>query len=148
MSKLDKIASQDAYDYGLALMFFGEGAGTRRKLITAAIDQKVQDIPGYAEKFNEAFSKLNQLEVAEKALAERKRLDRAAKAGKNLRALRLGKPQNLSSDLAAIFLIGYVAHMYGWDKKAAAESKKLWQKAKTEVKFQKARREGRNVEKF
>lgn len=148
MNKLEKIAKQDAEDYGLALMFFGEGAGTRRKLISAVVDQKVNDIEGYAEAFDNAFGKLNQMEMAEKALAERKKIDRAAKAGKNLRALKSGNLNNLSTGVFVIVGAVYVAHVTGYDKKIEAETKKLYKKAKIEIKFRKARWQGKNVTKI
>lgn len=145
---IEKMAEQDAYNWGLAQMFFGEGAGTRRKLVEATINQRVLDIPGYEEALNAAYSKLNQIEMAEEALALRKRLDRAKTTHKNFRAIKSGNFKNVSD---GVFIIGgalYIAHLTGYDKKAIAEGKKLYRKAKTEIKFRKAKREGRNVEKL
>lgn len=132
MSKLDKIAAKDAYDYGVALMFFGEGAGTRRKLITAVVDQKVEDIPGYAEAFDKAFAKLDQLKIAEIALKERKKLDRAAKAGKNLRALKRGNIAGLTNGVYLIAGTYMVLRMTGYDKVVEAEARKAWAKGQRE----------------
>jgi hypothetical protein len=148
MSKLEKIAKQDAEDYGLALMFFGEGAGTRRKLISAVVDQKVNDIEGYAEAFDNAFGQLDQMEMAERALAERKKIDRAAKAGKNIRALKNGNLRGLSTGVFIAVGVVWIAHETGYDKKIEAEAKKLYKKAKIEIKFRKARWQGKNVTKI
>jgi hypothetical protein len=145
---LEKMAQQDAYEWGLAEMFFGEGAGTKRKLISAVVDQRMHDIPGYAEAFNEATSKLNQIEMAEKALALRKKIDRANTAGKNLRAIKSGNLNNLSTGVFIVVGGAYLAHATGLDKKVEAEAKKLYKKAKTEIKFRKMRAQGLNVEKI
>lgn len=133
MSKLEKMAQQDAHEWGLAEMFFGEGAGTKRKLIGAVIDQRMHDIPGYAEAFNDATQQLNQLEMAEKAVALRKRLDRGATVKKNFDAIRSGRLHQLSTGVYVVGGLIYVAHATGYDKKIEAEAKRLYRKAKVEV---------------
>lgn len=148
MNKIEKMAQADAHEWGLAEMFFGEGAGTKRKLISAKVDQRMHDIPGYAEAFSNATSQLNQLEMAEKAIALRKRLDRAEKASKNFRALKRGNLTGLSNGLFLVAGAAYLAHATGYDKKIEAEAKKYYKKAKVEVKFRKARFQGRNVERI
>lgn len=145
---LEALAKQDAHDWGLAQMFFGEGAGTRRKLVAARIDQRVLDIPGYEQALDKAYAKLNQIEMAEEALELRKKIDRANKAGKNIRAIKSGNLHAVSNGVYLILGGAYLAHATGYDKKIQAEAKKLWKKAKTEVKFRKARMQGRNVEKI
>lgn len=145
---LKKMAQQDANEWGLAEMFFGEGAGTKRKLIGAAIDQKMHDIPGYAEAFNDATEQLNQLEMAEKAVALRKRIDRGNAVKKNFNAIRTGRLHQLSTGVYVVGGLVYVAHATGYDKKIEAKAKTLYKKAKTEVKFRKAKMQGKNVEKL
>lgn len=140
MSKLEKMAKEDAYEWGLAQMFFGEGAGTRRKLVAAKIDQRVIDIPGYEEALDKAYAKIDQIEMAEKALALRKRIDRSAKAGKNLRAIRTGNLQNLSTGVFVAVGVVYVAHITGYDEVVKDEAKRLYRKVKTEVQVRKARK--------
>lgn len=141
---IEKIAAQDAYDYGFAQMFFGEGAGTKRKLIGTIVDQKMQDIPGYAEAFDAAFGELNQMEIAEAALKHRKYLDRTAKASQNIRALKNGKLNNLSTGLFVAAGVGIVLHQTGYDKVIEREVKIRYNRAKTEFKIWKA---GRNQNK-
>lgn len=148
MNKLDKMAAKDAYEYGVAQMFFGEGAGTRRKLIAVQVSEKAQSIPGYAKKFEAAVHDLSQMEMAEKAIAERKRIDQMAKAGKNMRALKSGNLNNLSTGVFVLVAGYYVAHQTGYDKVIAREAKVQYGRLKTEIKFQKARLEGRNVERL
>ena len=130
---LEAMASQDAHDYGFAEMFFGEGAGTRRKLIGATVNQKMATIPGYVEKFDEAFGKLDQSKLAEEALKERRKIDGVAKAGKNFRALKSGNLHNLSNGVFVVVVVGYGLHMTGYDKVILEETKKRYRKAKSHL---------------
>lgn len=147
---VEKMAAQDAYDYALAKMFFGEGAGTRRKLVSAVVEQRLQDIPGYEEAFQDAFAKLSQIEMAERALSERRKIDRAAKAAKNIRAIRSGNLKGLSTGVFVVVGGGYsaymLAQMMGYDPNE--ELKKLYKKARIEYRYRKARMRGKNVEKI
>lgn len=129
---LEKMAAKDAYDYGVAQMFFGEGAGTRRKLLDAVIGDKIRDIPGYEMAFEVAFSHLNQTELAEVAIKQRKNLDRAAKASRNFRALKSGNFNNLTTGVFVVVGVAIIAHQTGYDKKIEAEAKKLYRRAKVE----------------
>ena len=148
MNKIEKMAEKDAYDWGLAQMFFGEGAGTRRKLVAARIDQRVLDIPGYEQALDKAYAKLDQVEMAEKAVALRKKIDRANKTGKNIRALKNGNIRGLSTGLYVV-AGGYVlARATGYDKIIEAEARKRWAQAKSEYRYRKARWQGRNVTKI
>lgn len=147
-TNVSKIAEQDAYDFALAEMFFGEGAAIRRKLIRSAVKHKDDTIPGYRELFDQAFSQLNQVEIAEKALAERKKIDAAAKAAKNLRAIKTGNLGGLTNGLFLAVVVGYGAHALGLDELAKDEAEKLYKKAKTEIKFRRMRAKGLNVEKL
>lgn len=148
MSSIDKIAQQDAARWARAEMFFGEGAGTQRKLLWAEINKKLATIPDYESAFNEAYTKQDFAEHAIAAAKMRQKLDRTAKAGKNLRALKSGNLNNLSTGVFVVVGAAYLAHATGYDKKIEAEAKRLYQKAKVEVKFRKARMQGRNVEKI
>lgn len=132
MKKLDKMAQQDAYEWGLAQMFFGEGAGTRRKLVAAKIDQRVLDIPGYEKALDEAYAKLDQTEMAEKAVALRKRIDRAHGVNKNVRALRRGNFSGVSNGVFLAVGLYYVARTTGADKVIAQRTKETYAKAKAQ----------------
>lgn len=142
MSKIEKMAAKDAYEYGLALMFFGEGAGTRRKLIQAQVSDKVHTIPGYGDAFDKAFGNLSQMELAERAIKERKRIDAAAKAGKNIRALKSGNLGNLSTGVFVVVGGVILARQTGYDKKIEAQVKKQWYNAKAALK---ARTDGKRI---
>lgn len=143
-----KMAKQDAAAWARAEMFFGEGAGTRRKLLWAEINKKLSTVPGYQDAFNKAYVSQDWADHAIKAAQERKKLDRAAKVSKNFRALKSGNVRGLSTGVYVIVGGAYLAHVTGYDKKIEAEARKLWKKAKVEVKYRKARLQGRNVEKI
>ena len=69
-------AKKDAKRYANAKMFYGEGAGTQRKLLKAELDRKKKNIPGYEKAFNSAVSNANYSKAANRAIAKRKRIDR------------------------------------------------------------------------
>lgn len=146
MDKIHKLASKDAEVWAAAEMAYGEGAGTRRKLAIAEIDQKMATMPGYMEAFNKAYEGLDMTKFAKGAIKERKAADRAIKASKNLRALKSGKINNLST---GIFLVvgGYiVAKQTGYDKVIAAEVKKGVAAGKKYAKDLKASRQAQKAQ--
>lgn len=129
MKKFDKMVQNDAERWATAEMFYGEGAGTRRKLINAEILTKTQD-PAYEIALHEACRKLDMNKFAERAIKERKSIDRAAGAAKNFRAIRSGNLHNLSNTVFVVGGLAYVAHMTGADKLALEEAKKVYAKGK------------------
>lgn len=145
---LEKTAQKDAEKWLSAEMAYGEGAGTRRKLIGAEVESKMMDSQEYHDIFWQAYNALDKNKFAQAAVKERKAADRAIKTSKNIRAFKSGKLNNLST---GVFIIvgGYiVAKQTGYDKKIEAKAKALYKQAKIEVKVQKAKMQGRNVEKI
>ena len=136
MSNTKKQATKDAVEYARAQLFFGEGAGIRRRIIEAKVTDQVLKDPKYAEAFDKALGEQSWSEHAEKAVKERKRLDRGKSLSKNTRAVLTGRPKNASSNvIIALALVGYFAHQNGYDKVALAEAKKQYQKGKSWVKY-------------
>ncbi len=120
---INKIAADDASRTARAAMFFGEGAGTRRKLITAEIDHKAENIPGYQKAFEKAYLKQNFADHAIKATKERKRIDRSNKVGKNVGALVRGDRRGMSNGFAAVLIVASIAKVTGYDKVAIEKAK-------------------------
>lgn len=140
MKKLEKMAAKDAEAWAAAEMAYGEGAGTRRKLIDAQLQPKFAEIPGYWDAFDKAYSNLNMDHFAKQAIRERKAMDRAAKASKNLRALKSGNLHHLSTGLY-IIAGGYtIARLTGYDVVIKDEAIRLYKKAEVEVKIRNAKR--------
>jgi hypothetical protein len=74
-SKIDRDAKKDAREFARAKQFFGEGAGTRRKLIKATVEGKSAKNPAYAKAFQSHISKQDSSKHASKAVSERRRKD-------------------------------------------------------------------------
>jgi hypothetical protein len=70
----DNQARKDAEEFARAQMFFGEGAGTRRKLIRNRVDTLKKN-PDYRKAFEHHLSRQDMSEHVSKAKSERKRKD-------------------------------------------------------------------------
>ena len=66
-----RMVDKDVKRYADAKMFYGKGAGTRRKLLKAELDKKKKDIPGYEKLFNEKVTNADYAKSASKAKIER-----------------------------------------------------------------------------
>ncbi len=127
---VSKIAKKDAFDWARAEMFFGAGAGTRRKLLNAAIEDKVAKIPGYVELFEEYYSKQNFADHAIAAAKERKRIDRMVSLKKNGKGLLTGNKKQLTTVvLTGVFVWGVLVET-GYDEPIKAKTKELYGKTK------------------
>ena len=75
-----KLARKDAQRHADAKMFYGKGAGTKRKLLKAELDKKKRTIPGYKEEFDKALGNVDYSKSAKKAIRTRKTKDAAYRA--------------------------------------------------------------------
>lgn len=128
--KINKMAMEDARQWAYAEMFFGEGAGTRRKLLAASIQTKITQIPGYKEVFNAAYEKQDFSALAIRAAKERRRIDGSHFIKRNLGALARGDRRSMSNGFAASVIVLSVAHTTGYDKKAIVFVDKKYREAK------------------
>ena len=117
-------AKKDAKEYARAKMFYGEGAGNRRKLIKAKVNERSKDA-GYKQEFDKYLAKQNMAKHASKARAERKVKDakkRTAKTARGLYHLSMGDAAKVSATATVIFGL---AHATCVDKvvKNAAKTK-------------------------
>lgn len=78
-------AKSDAEEYARAKMFYGEGAGNRRKLIKARVEQRKKNDPDYAEEFERQLANQDMEKHAKKATQERKMKDSNARLQKAAR---------------------------------------------------------------
>lgn len=141
---VDKIAQDDAERWAYAELFFGEGAGTRRKLLNAEIMTKIDRLGDeYEEAMHKYYAAQDFAKLASKAAKERARLDKVAKRGKNVRALKNGNFRSLSTGVFVVVVGGYYAHQLGYDKWALEEAKKL--KAKAETKYREYKAKGKRA---
>jgi hypothetical protein len=73
---IDRMARKDAKESALAKMYYGEGAGTRRKLINKSVEAKIKRDPNYAKAFAAQLAKQDLSVAATKAVRKRSRTDK------------------------------------------------------------------------
>ena len=81
-------ARKDAKEFARAKMFYGEGAGTRRKLIKNTVDAKARKDPSYKKAFDYHLDKQDMSKHAYKARSERRHKDARADAAKTARGIK------------------------------------------------------------
>ena len=115
-------AKKDAKEFARAKMFYGEGAGNRRKLISATVKERSKD-PKYKEAFDRYYSEQDMSKHASAAKAERRTKDVGKAAGKTARGiyhLTVGDAAKVSAAVA----LGYgILKATGGDKKVAEFAK-------------------------
>jgi hypothetical protein len=127
--KTDRAAAKDAKEHALAKMYYGEGAGTRRKLIKATVEAKKKADPAYAEAFDRHLGNQDMAKATSKAQSQRKRTDRVngtVKTAKGIRHILNGNSQYANATAAILVGGALYAHKQGIDKL-------LFDKAKTFV---------------
>lgn len=62
-----RMAKKDAKEFARAKASYGEGAGTRRKLISQTVKQHSKTIPGYQEEFDRALAKQDMAKAVREA---------------------------------------------------------------------------------
>jgi len=77
--RTNRDARKDAQEFVRAKLFYGEGAGTRRKLIKARVEGKSSKNPAYKKAFDEHVSRQDTSKHASKASSERTRKDTVKK---------------------------------------------------------------------
>lgn len=145
---ISKEAQRDAVEYARAQMFFGDGAGIRRRIIDAKVSDFMERDPKYAQAFELALSKQNWADAAARAVKERKRIDRGKSVNRNMRAVLTGdRSKATSTTLMVLIVAGYAAHETGYDKVMLKEAKKQYYAAKAWAinKKEEARQARRNV---
>lgn len=100
--RTNREAKKDANEHAKAQMFYGEGAGNRRKLIKAKVNSKSSKDPLYKKAFDYHSDNQDMAKRAVSARGERKRKDvvkgtaKTARGVKNL-AMKTGAPVAVSS---------------------------------------------------
>lgn len=123
--KINKAARADAEEHTRAKLFYGEGAGTRRKLIKAKVEEKSKN-PLYKKAFDHHVDKTDLNKRAEQAQKERKSTDRKKSVKKTAKGVgHIAKGNNQYANLAATVIAGgaLAAHNKGVDKALANHAK-------------------------
>jgi len=87
-NKTFKEAGRDAEEFTRAKMFYGDTAGTRRKLIKATVEAKSKKDPSYKKAFDHHIEKTDFAKRASQARGERKRKDAKAEVRKTARGIK------------------------------------------------------------
>lgn len=126
--KTNKEARSDATEFARAKMFFGKGAGTRRKLIKATVESKSKKDETYKKAFEHHLGQQDLGAHANKARGERKRKDvtaSTAKTGRGIVNILNGNPQAASAVAAAAVAGGMAIKQSGAHKVIAKHGKTL-----------------------
>ena len=115
-------AKKDAQDYAVAKMYYGEGAGTRRRLLKAQIDQRSKNDPEYKAEFERQLANQDM----SKAVKTAKR-QRTAKDVTNIVQHRGSKVASTVLHTAVILTPALIAaHQAGIDKVVYEKGKTLF----------------------
>lgn len=117
--KTTRQASNDAKEFARAKMYYGEGAGTRRKLIKATVESKAKNDPVYKKEFDRILANQDMSKHASSARSQRKRTDVVKGTAKTARGLKhvIEGNTRYASTLAVVLVGAYgVAKQLGADK--------------------------------
>ncbi len=128
-----KEAARDAEEYARAQMFYGEGAGNRRKLISTTVKAKAERNPVYAMTFTRELDRQDMAEHAQKARKERKRIDVTHAVNKNVRSAASGDYTGLNASVLIIGAAVYWAHKTGYDKVVIAAGRRKYDQIKAKI---------------
>lgn len=135
-SRTNREARKDAEEFARAKMFYGEGAGNRRKLIKATVEAKSKKDASYKKAFDHHLEKQDMSGHASAARGERKRKDvvkSTAKTARGIKNVILGNPQYASLAALALAGAGSAAYKAGLHKKVMRYGKTAYSQAKTTV---------------
>lgn len=125
--KTNHAARKDAVEFARAKMFYGEGAGTRRKLIKAKVESQSKVNPDYKKAFDHHLSKQDMGVHADKARTERKVKNTKASVGKTARGINraINGPFGSTIAVGAIMAGAGYAKAHGLDKKVMAKGQQF-----------------------
>lgn len=135
-SKTARDARKDAQEFARAKAFYGEGAGTRRKLIKQTVEGKSKRSADYKKAFDHYLDRQDTSKHVDKARSERKRKDAVNKTAKTARGIKntlYGNPQYASAAAVAIVAGFSAAKKAGIDKVVVDHAKTAYSTAKNSV---------------
>lgn len=139
-------AKKDATEFARAKMYYGEGAGTRRKLIKARVESKSAD-PNYKQAFEKHLAGQNMAKRATEAKVQRKTTNvvkTTTKTGRGIINIVNGNPMAASAVAVAVVAGAKYAHDSGVDKVVANAGKTAYSKIKTEVRAMQIKQQFKN----
>lgn len=118
--RTNREARADAKEYTQAKMYYGKGAGTRRKLINAKVASKSKN-PEYKKAFDYHVANTNMEKRVSQAKSKRHRADAAAGTARTARGIKnviTGNAQFATLSAITIAAGATYAHQKGYDKMA------------------------------
>lgn len=146
--RTDREARKDAKEYTQAKMYYGEGAGTRRKLINNTVAAKAKKDPKYKEAFDKHVADTDLAKRAEQARSKRKRTDTVKTTAKTARGIgHIVRGNAQYASLAAVALVGAgtVAWNNGGDQFVKKHSNKLVDDINKQRDYQKTKKTMRDM---
>lgn len=146
--KTSREASKDAKEFTAAKMYYGEGAGTRRKLINAKVNAKSSKDPNYKKAFDDAVGGTDMGRRAEQARGQRKRTDTKNSVKKTARGVgHVVRGNSQYASMAAVVLAGAAGYAYthGGDKHVKKYGSMAVNTIKREVNIAKTRKFLKNM---
>lgn len=119
-AKTSRDAKKDAIEFTKAKMYYGEGAGTRRKLIKATVESKTKANPSYKKAFDYHVERTDMSKRADQARSKRKVEDVKSGTAKTFRGIShylRGNTQYASAAAATIAASAMYMHRTGMDQK-------------------------------
>jgi hypothetical protein len=122
-----RAASKDAKEHAQAKMYYGEGAGIRRRLINEQVKQRSKD-PAYKAEFEKQLANQDMAKAGAKARSKRKRTDAVngtKKTAKGIHHILNGNSQYANAAAAVLVGGAVYAHKTGIDKMLLDKGKTL-----------------------
>lgn len=132
-ARTNRMASKDAKEAALAKVYYGEGAGIRRRQINAIVSTRSKD-PAYKKAFDQHLADQDLAKASSKAHSKRKRTDvtkGTVKTAKGIRHIINGNPQYASATAAVLVGGALYAHKTGIDKLLFDKGKTAYNDAKS-----------------
>lgn len=142
--RTNREAKKDAKEFARAKMFYGEGAGNRRKLIKATVEGKSKKDAAYKSAFEKHLADQDMSRHAAKARGERKRkntVNTTAKTARGVKNVILGNPQYATLGALAVAGVGKLAYDRGVHKVVAKHAKTAYSTVKKSVRAAQIRKQ-------
>ena len=145
--KTNRDARKDAEEFTKAKMFYGESAGTRRKLIKATVEAKSKRDPDYKKAFDYHVDKTDMAKRSEQAKGMRTRknaVNSTKKTARGIGHMLKGNAQYASITATVLFGGAAYAHQQGIDKVVLNNAKRKAKDISNSPQAQAAAKAGRD----
>ena len=137
-------AKRDANKFAKAKMYYGEGAGTQRKLIKATVESKRKKDSQYGEAFDYYMDNQNMATRAKQARTKRRTTDATNSVRKTARGIgHIINGNSMYASAAAVAIYG-AAKFTGADKAAKTAYNTVAKKVATEYNVMKIKQQFKN----